>query len=130
MVLDPFHVLATLEHKHRAVDEATALKDWKLPAVFGELRSALRTHTRKPDQEWIRVLRLIEEHPLERVEAAIRAALAQGSPRLETVRMVLRAETAERTLVEPVALETEELRAVEVAAPRLELWDELLEVVV
>jgi transposase len=130
MVLDPLHVLATLEHKHRAVDEATALKNWKLPAVFGELRSALRTHTRKPDQEWIRVLRLIEEHPLERVEAAIRAALAQGSPRLETVRMVLRAETAERTLVEPVALETEELRAVEVAAPRLELWDELLEVVV
>jgi hypothetical protein len=48
MVLDPLHVLAALQKKHRAVDEATALKDWKLPQAFGELRSELRAHTRRP----------------------------------------------------------------------------------
>lgn len=129
MVLDPLHVLAALEKKHRAVDEATALKGWKLPAAFGELRSELRTHTRKPDQEWIGVLRLLEEHPLELVEAAVRAALAQRSPRLETVRLLMRAKQEEPVSVAPVVLERTELAALVVAAPRLERWDELLEVV-
>ena len=129
MVLDPLHVLATLEKKHRAVDEATALKGWKLPEAFGELRCALRDHTRKPDQEWIGVLRLLEEHPMAPVEAAVRAALAQGSPRLETVRLLLRAEEAQHVAVEPVVLERDELRDLVVAAPRLERWDELVEVV-
>jgi hypothetical protein len=129
MVLDPMHVLAALEKKHRAVDEATALKGWKLPEVFGELRSELRAHTRKPDQEWIGVLRLLEGHPMERVEAAVRAALAQRSPRLESVRLLLRSAEAEKVELEPVVLERTELAALAVAAPRLERWDELLEVV-
>ena len=129
MVLDPLHVLATLEKKHRAIDEATALKGWKLPEAFGELRSELRAHTRKPDQEWIGVLRLMEEHPMGLVEAAVRAALAQGSPRLETVRLLLRAKAEEPVAVTPVVLERDELAALVVAAPRLERWDELLEVV-
>lgn len=129
MVLDPLHVLCALEKKHRAIDEATALREWKLPEAFGELRSELRAHTRKSDQEWIGVLRLLEEHPMERVEAAVRAALAQGSPRLETVRLLLRSEDEQRVEVEPVALGRDELRDLDVAAPRLERWDELLGVV-
>lgn len=129
MVLDPLHVLRALEKKHRAVDEATALKGWALPAAFGELRSELRTHTRKPDQEWIGVLRLLEVHPMERVEAAVRSALAQGSPRLETVRLLLRSAEEERAQVEPVALERDELAGLAVAVPALERWDELVEVV-
>lgn len=129
MVLDPLHVLAALEKKHRAVNEATALKDWRLPEVFGRLRGELRAHTRKSDQEWIGVLRLLEEHAQEKVEAAVRAALLQGSPRLETVRLLLRGEAEERAVIEPVTLERDELRSIEVAPPRLERWDELLEVV-
>jgi hypothetical protein len=129
MVLDPLHVLAALEKKHRAVDEATALKDWKLPEAFGELHSELRVHTRRPDQEWIGVLRLLESHPMERVEAAVRSALLQRSPRLETVRLLLRAQASERPAVEPVALERSELAGLVVAPARLERWDELLEVV-
>ncbi len=74
------------------------------------------------------MLRLLEEHPMERVEAAVRAALTQGSPRLETVRLLLRSEDEQRVEVEPVALGRGELRDLDVAAPRLERWDELLEV--
>lgn len=62
------------------------------------------------------------------VEAAVRAALAQGSPRLETVRLLLRAKAEEPVAVTPVVLERDELAALVVAAPRLERWDELLEV--
>ncbi len=129
MLLDPLHVLRELEKKHRAVDEATALKGWALPAAFGELRGELKRHTRKPDQEWIGVLRLLEEHPMERVAAAVRAALLQGSPRLETVRLLLRSAEEERAQVEPVALERDDLAGLAVAAPALERWDELVEVV-
>lgn len=129
MVLDPLQVLAALERKHRAIDEATALKGWVLPEAFGKLRTELRAHTRKSDQEWIGVLRLLEEHPQEKVGAAVRAALAQGLPRLETVRLLLRTEGEERVAVEPVALERAELRDLVVAAPKLERWDEILEVV-
>ena len=62
-VLDPFHVLPLLERKHRAVAEATALVDWRLAPVWQQVRDELAKHTRKPDQEWVRMLRLMETHP-------------------------------------------------------------------
>lgn len=88
--LDPRHVLALLEHKHRAVAEATALNAWKVPAVYERLREELRKDTRKPDQEWVQVLRLVEEHDADLVEAATLEALERGSGRLETIRQILR----------------------------------------
>ena len=63
-VLDPFHVLPVLERKHRAVPEATALQDWPLAPVWQQVRTALRQQTRKPDQEWVRMLRLLETYPV------------------------------------------------------------------
>lgn len=127
MVLDPLHVLGALEEKPRAVDEATALKSWRLPEAFGRLRAELRAHTRHSDREWIGVLRLLEKHPQAQVETAVRAALLQGSPRMETVRLLLRSEDEERVAIEPVVLEREELK-IEVAPAHLEHWDELVEV--
>ena len=59
-VLDPFHVLPVLERKHRAVPEATALQDWPLAPVWQQVRTALRQQTRKPDQEWVRMVRRLE----------------------------------------------------------------------
>ena len=94
MVLDPLHVLPVLERKHRAVPEATALQDWALAPVWQQVRTALRQQTRKPDQEWVRMLRLLETYPAPAVEAAVAAALARDSPRLETVRLLLRQRAA------------------------------------
>ena len=87
MVLDPLHVLPVLERKHRAVPEATALQDWALAPVWQQVRTALRQQTRKPDQEWVRMLRLLETYPAP-------AVLARDSPRLETVRLLLRQRAA------------------------------------
>ena len=89
-VLDAFHVLPLLERKHLAVAEATALADWRLAPVWEQVRAELAKHTRKPDQEWVRMLRLMETHPAAAVERAVAAALEQHSPRLETVRLILR----------------------------------------
>ena len=126
-VLDPVHVLPLLEHKHRAATEATALRQWHVPPVLERLRAELARHTRKSDREWVRVLRLLETHPLERVEEAVAEALERGSPRLETIALILRQQT---TLAPPPApgrlrLERAELATLEVAPANLENYDEL-----
>jgi hypothetical protein len=72
-VLDPLHYLVTLGRKPACLDHAAVYRHWKLPAVFGELREALELqHGRAPGaRQFIRVLQLLAEHPVERVQAAI-----------------------------------------------------------
>ena len=127
VVIDPLHVLELLERKHRAVGEATAITQWKLPAAFYELREKLRGEVRKSDQEWVGVLRLMEDHSMEDVESAVQSALEHGSPRLSTVRMLLRQEGEEHQQPVPVELEREELARLEVAEPELSDWEVLCE---
>ncbi len=94
-VLDALHVLPLLERKHRAVAEATELLDWRLVPVWQQARAELAKHNRKPDQAWVRMLRLRETHPAAAIERAVRAALERHSPRLETVRLILRQQQAD-----------------------------------
>jgi transposase len=125
-IIDPLHVLALLERKHRAVAESTAIQQWSLSAAFHQLRAELHGRTRKPDQEWVRVLRLLEEYPVEQVELAVKAALDRGSPRLDTVQMILRQDLTEPPRVmAPLAMERIELFAIEIAEPELSAWDVL-----
>ena len=60
--------------------EATALLDWRLAPVWQQARAELAKHTRKPDQEWVRMLRLMETHPAAAVERAVTAAPERHSP--------------------------------------------------
>ena len=127
-VLDAFHVLPLLERKHRAVAEATALLDWRLAPVWRQVRAELARHTRKPDQEWVRMLRLMETHPAAAVERAVTAALERHSPRLETVRLILRQQQAGPPPVcPPVTSVRPELARIEVPAPTLSAYDALVE---
>ena len=125
-VIDPLHVLPLLERKHRAVPEATTIQQWKLPRVFHELRGALRRVTRKPDQEWVQVLRLLETREEEEVAAAVREALEWGSPRLATVRLLLRARDASAPeAVPPAPVSRADLASLTVALPLLGAYDAL-----
>ena len=127
-VLDALHVLPLLERKHRAVAEATALLDWRLAPVWQRARAELAKHTRKPDQEWVRMLRLMETHPAPAVERAVTAALERHSPRLETVRLILRQQQAGPPPVcPPVAGVRPELARIAVPAPKLSAYDALVE---
>jgi transposase len=127
-VLDPFHVLPLLERKHRAVAEATALVDWRLAPVWQQVRDELAKHTRKPDQEWVRMLRLMETHPAASVERAVTAALERQSPRLETVRLILRQQQAGPPPVcRPVSDVRPELAQITVPVPMLAAYDSLVE---
>ena len=126
MVLDPLDILPLLEHKHRAVGESTAIQQWKLPEVFHELRAKLAERTRKGDQEWVRVMRFLERHDMDTLTRAVEEALAHGSPSLETVRMVLERGDSKAHVAALPAIVRSELLSIEVRAPRLEAWDEIV----
>jgi transposase len=72
-VLDPLHYLVTLSRRPAALDHSNVYRDWKLPAVFGELRSRLedRHGSRVGVRQYVRVLELLREHPVPRVAGAI-----------------------------------------------------------
>ena len=73
---DPVHYLALLERKPGAFDFARPLQGWVLPGCFEVLRRRLEAE-RDGDgtREYIRVLLLLERHPLERLAAAVEAGL-------------------------------------------------------
>ena len=74
-VLDPLHYLAALGRRPAALDHAPVLRDWQLPESFARLRQALeqRHGAAAGARQYIRVLQLLAEHPLERVAAGRRA---------------------------------------------------------
>lgn len=125
-VINPLHVLPLLERKSRAVGEATAIRQWELPKAVGKLRYELRRHTRNPDREWIQVLQLLEDVSERELEEAVAEAIGRGSPRLETIRLLLR-QAREQPVgrAEPVEVKRPELAMIQVAEPRLAAYDAL-----
>ncbi len=72
-ILDPVHYLVTLGRRPAALDHAPVYRNWKLPAVFTELRQKFE-HRHGPHsgaRQYIRVLQLLAEHPVKRICQAI-----------------------------------------------------------
>ena len=72
-LLDPLHYLAILGRRPAALDHANVFRHWQLPAIFSELRQALeQQHGRaKGARHYTRVLQLLGQHPIPRVQRAI-----------------------------------------------------------
>jgi transposase len=79
-VLDPLHYLVTLERKPAALDHAPVYRDWQLPPAFTALRRTLegKLGARTGTYHFIRVLQLLAQHPIPRVEQAIRECCHLG----------------------------------------------------
>jgi transposase len=76
VAFEPIHYLALLERKPGALDHARPLCDWGLPECFSLLRSRLeQASLAQGTREFVRVLRLLEKHPMEKVANAIDKAL-------------------------------------------------------
>jgi len=76
IAFEPLHYLELLERKPGALDHAKPLKGWELPECFTLVRKRLEEEARaQGTREFIRVLRLLEKHPLEKVQKAIDKAL-------------------------------------------------------
>jgi transposase len=76
IAFDPIHYLKLLERKPGALDHAKPLHDWDLPECFTHLRKRLEDEARaEGTREFIRILQLLEKHPMDKVSTAIDKAL-------------------------------------------------------
>jgi len=89
---DPLHYLALLERKPGALDFARPLEGWQLPECFGALRRRLEREAERKGEgtrEYIRVLRLLEEHSMSDLTAAAEKALRLGAPSRDVIAQFL-----------------------------------------
>jgi hypothetical protein len=86
-VLDPLHYLVTLGRRPAALDHAPVLRDWQLPESFSRLRQGLeqRHGAGAGARQYIRVLQLLAEHPLARVQAAVEDGLRRDELHAERI---------------------------------------------
>ena len=79
-VLDPFHYLPVLLRKPGAFERATPIVRWSLPPAYDIYRRRLkqRHEGSRGIKEYIRVLMLLKDHPLDDVTAAVEKALSCG----------------------------------------------------
>jgi hypothetical protein len=87
-ILDPLHYLAVLGRRPAALDHADVYRHWLLPAAFSDLRTRLegRHGAFAGARQYIRVLQVLAEHPLARVQAVVERCLRQGVVEAEPIR--------------------------------------------
>ena len=129
-ILDPHHYLVTLARRPAALDHSNLYRNWRLPAVFGELRTLLegRHGPHAGSRQYIRVLQLLAEHPSARVQQAVehcrhRGLLNAELIRRQTERLALRGALQAGPLELPVS---NPAIHVEVPRPDLRQFNQLL----
>jgi transposase len=125
-ILNPLHYLVTLGRKPAALDHAPVMRDWQLPASFTVLRHALTQRHGNPAgaRQYIRVLQLLGEHPLARVQQAVEACHSPEQAQAERIAAEVQ-RLAERDAGVPLSLGTA-MEAIQVPRPNLGQFDELL----
>lgn len=123
---EPLHYLALLERKPGALDQARPLQGWTLPECFPILRRRLEAEDEGAGtREYIRVLRLLEKHPLKELRAAVEKALSHGAIRRDAIAQYLIPREEWRATLFPLD-GYPHLRGVKVQAPDLAGYGELL----
>lgn len=129
-VLDPRHYLATLGRRPAALDHANVFRHWELPRIFAELRQDLeQRHGRSSGvRQYIRVLQLLGQHPIARVQRAIERSRCASGFAVEAI--ARRAEADDASSSAGVEISAAELpahaREVRVPPPNLRQFDQLL----
>jgi hypothetical protein len=131
-LLNPVHYLSVLGRKPAYLDHTSVFKDWKLPAVFSELREHLEQQhgSHAGSRRFIRVLQLLAEHPLSRVQQAVESCRQAHWP----VDLILgrTAQLAQSQAAPPttdcveVRLDSGTLPRVHVPEPNLKCFDQFL----
>jgi transposase len=124
-ILDPLHYLAALGRRPAALDHAPVLRDWQLAACFTQLREALdKRHGKAAQRQFARVLQLLGEHPMQRVQAVIEVCLAKGEIDAERIMAQVRRRATLHTHAPPS--EAIPLCQYQVPRPQLSRFDLLL----
>ena len=97
VVYDPLHYLSLLEKKPGALDQAAALRGWKLDPAFDTLRRLLEARFGpRGKREYIQVLRRHEDFPEPQVAAAVRDAVKRRLIGFDAVKHLLLARIERR----------------------------------
>ena len=110
-----------------ALDHAPVMRDWRLPASFTQMRQLLeqRHGATAGARQYIRVLQLLAEHPLARVQQAVEACKGSEGAQAERIAVMVQ-RLADRDAGVPVSLGTAS-EHIQVPRPDLGRFDELLE---
>jgi hypothetical protein len=102
-VLEPQHYLPVLLRKPGACARATPILQWHLPPVYETYHRRLRKQRSGSvgTKEYIQVLMLLKDRPLEAVTAAVERALRSGLYGYEVIKTALRGESAKRPWESP-----------------------------
>ena len=94
LILDPLHYLVTLGRRSAALDHAPVYRDWRLPAAFTRLREHFehKHGAAGGARQFVRVLQLLSEHPVERVQQA----MAQSQPACDADSIIRRTQQLAR----------------------------------
>ena len=88
-VFDPVHYLSLLDRKPGSLDHARPFVGWDLPEDFAVVRRKLEAQREDGTREYIRVLLLLRDYPLERVAIAVRHASRWMTPTADAIRQLL-----------------------------------------
>jgi hypothetical protein len=131
-ILDPQHYLPLLERRPGAFDHAKPIRRWResWPPVYERLLAHLRAQW--PDgrgvREFVRVLKLHQDHPADLIAQAIEQALEYGCAHADGVNLCLHQLMKPETPVSPIDLvRWPELVGVGTQTPDLQCYDRLLE---
>lgn len=127
-ILDPLHYLITLGRRPAALDHANVYRHWRLPAAFDALRQRLeaRHGPAAGARQYVRVLQLLAEHPVQRIQAALqRCARPEDLHADRIARQVQRLANREVCGADS-SLSSECLLSVQVPKPDLSRFDQLL----
>ena len=87
---DPVHYLALLERKPNSLDFGKPFEAWDLPESFGVLRRRLESEGGSDGRrEFIKVLRLLENHTPRELADAVDRALEIGAMTVDVIRILL-----------------------------------------
>jgi transposase len=97
-VLDPHHYLPVLLKKPGAFARATPILKWPLPAVYEAYYRQLqkRREASGGTREYIRILMLLKDHPLQEVTVAVEQASNSGLYSYEVVKNCLSGKSAKK----------------------------------
>jgi transposase len=130
-ILNPLDYLATLGRKPACLDHADVYRHWQLPRAFIQLRQSLEARYGQVAgaRQYVRVLQLLGEHPLERVRRAIEWCSVHGGPQADWIvqRVArLRSDETQRPDLLDLSDQSAAVRQVQVPLPDLSRFDQFL----
>jgi transposase len=125
-ILEPLHYLATLGRRPAALDHAPVMREWRLPESFTRLRQSLeeRHGATAGSRQYVRVLQLLAEHPLARVQQAVEACKSPEETHAERIAAMVQ-RLAEKDAGAPACVGTA-VEEIQVPRPDLGRFDALL----